>query len=288
MRSQLTVAVVAAAAVVAVQAAEPAVKFSPPAESAIPSGELGDLVRRGQAIFTDTKKNAGDYVGNDLKCSNCHLDAGRAANAAPMWGAYVAYPRYREKTKRVDTFAQRLQDCFRYSMNGKAPPLEGDVIEALVAYSFWLATGAPVNTPLQGAGLMNVAEPVEPPDYARGHEVYAAKCASCHGQEGQGLQSGGVQMFPPLWGARSFNWGAGMQRLDKAAAFIKANMPLGQGGTLSDREAWDVAYFMAAHERPQDPRYAGSIAETRKRFHDSKKSVYGTMVDGRLLGAGAR
>jgi thiosulfate dehydrogenase len=73
--------------------------------------------------------------------------------------------------------------------------------------------------------------------------------------------------------------------MDKAAAFIKANMPLSRGGMLSDQDAWDVAMFMDAHERPQDPRYRGDLAATRKAYHDTPMSLYGTRVNGRLLGA---
>ena len=32
---------------------------------------------RGEAIFTSTHKYAGPFVGNNLNCSNCHLDRGR-------------------------------------------------------------------------------------------------------------------------------------------------------------------------------------------------------------------
>ena len=86
-------------------------------------------------------------------------------------------------------------------------------------------------------------------------------------------------------GADSFNWGAGMHQIGNAAGFIKANMPLGQAGMLSDQEAWDVAYFMNAHERPQDPRYAESVAATRAKYHDSDDSLYGIEVNGHLLGS---
>jgi thiosulfate dehydrogenase len=73
--------------------------------------------------------------------------------------------------------------------------------------------------------------------------------------------------------------------VNNAAAFIHANMPLGKGGSLSEQDAWDVAYFMDAHERPQDPRFTGSVAETRKRYHDSPDSLYGIEVNGHLLGS---
>lgn len=71
---------------------------------------------------------------------------------------------------------------------------------------------------------------------------------------------------------------------ETAAAFIKANMPLGLGGKLTDQEAWDVAAYMNSHERPQDPRFGGSVQETRKKYHDPPTSMYGKTVKGHVLG----
>lgn len=47
-----------------------------------------------------------------------------------------------------------------------------------------------------------------------------------------------------------FNIGAGMARLDTAAAFVKTKMPLGQGHTLSDEDAYDVAAYFTRQPRP--------------------------------------
>ena len=258
--------------------------FVPPDEADIPTGPFGDVVRRGRDIFTNTREHADAYVGNGLSCSNCHLDAGRLANSAPLWGAYVRYPAYRSKTGQVNDYTERLQGCFMYSMNGKAPPAGSPELIALETYSFWMAQGAPVGAKLPGAGYPKF-KPPQPPDYARGQSVFQDNCALCHGADGQGQQVAGRYVFPPLWGRDSFNWGAGMHQMDNAAAFIKANMPLGRGGSLSDQQAWDVAMFMDAHERPQDPRFTGDVATTRRKFHDDPNSLYGTTVDGRLLGA---
>lgn len=272
--------------VAAEDAMRPAVQaaFVPPSDSEIPEGPFGDVVRRGRDIFTDTGKHAAAYVGNGLSCSNCHLDAGRLANSAPLWGAYVRYPAYRGKTKQVNNYTERLQGCFIYSMDGKAPPAGSPELAALEAYSFWMAKGAPVGATLPGAGYPKF-KPPQAPDYARGKKVFEANCALCHGNDGQGQQVAGRYVFPPLWGADSYNWGAGMHQLDNAAAFIRANMPLGRGGSLSDLQAWDVAMYMNAQERPQDPRFTGDVASTRKQFHDDPNSLYGIQVDGRLLGA---
>lgn len=261
--------------------------FRPPSEEQIPQGKFGDMVRKGRDIFLHTADNAGEYAGNDLNCSNCHLDAGRRADSAPMWAAWVRYPRYRSKNDKVNTFTERLQGCFQFSMNGKAPPADSEVIKALSTYAYWLATGVPTGMDMEGFGYPKQGyEPPEKPDYERGKKVFAKSCAMCHGNDGQGQKVAGEYVFPPLWGPESFNWGAGMHQLNNAAAFIKANMPLSRGGTLSDQEAWDVAMYMDSHERPQDPRFEGDIAATRKQYHDTKWSLYGTEVNGHMLGQG--
>lgn len=261
--------------------------FAPPPESAMPSDAFGAMVRNGERIFMHTRQYAGQYVGNDLDCVSCHLDAGRRADAVPLWGAWGMYPEYRSKNGHVNTFAERLQDCFMFSMNGKAPPADSEAIVALSSYAFWLAQGAPIGMKLSGAGYLDLGAPAQAPDYRRGEAVFARACALCHGADGSGQKAAGVFVFPPLWGAGSFNWGAGMQAVNTAAGFIKANMPFSRGGTLTDQDAWDVAYFMDAHERPQDPRFTGDVAATRKLFHDSKWSLYGTEVNGQRLGSGA-
>lgn len=259
--------------------------FSPQGEASMPGGEYGKVIRLGEQIFTQTGQYAKAYVGNDLNCVNCHLDAGRKGDSAPLWAAFVHYPAFRSKTGQVDTLASRLQGCFTYSMNGKAPPADSEVITALQTYAAWMAKGAPVGMPIPGSGYPKLKKPAQPADYARGEKVFAQNCALCHGADGQGQQAGGQQVFPPLWGARSFNWGAGMHQMGNAAGFIHANMPLGQGGTLSEQDAWDVAMFMNSHERPQDPRFTGSVEETRKRYHDSDDSMYGRKVAGHVLGS---
>jgi thiosulfate dehydrogenase len=259
--------------------------FTPPLYSAIPMDEFGKMVRLGANIFRDTQHYASDYVGNTLNCQNCHLDNGRMADSAPLWAAFGMYPAYRSKNKHVNTYAERIQGCFRYSMNGKVPPLGSETLVALEAYSFFLAKGAPVGVDMPGRGYPEVKKPAMPFDYARGEKVYAKSCTLCHGANGEGQKSAnGEPVFPALWGADSYNWGAGMANIKNAADFIKANMPFSQALTLSDQDAWDVAAFIDSHERPQDPRFTGSVAETREKFHNSATWTYGQTVNGAVLG----
>ena len=188
--------------------------------------------------------------------------------------------------RSVNTFAERLQGCFNYSMNGKAPPLGDPVLVALESYAYWMSKGEPIGTSLPGRSYPKVTKPALAPDYARGAAVFKRDCALCHGDNGEGQQASGHTVFPPLWGEQSFNWGAGMEQINNAAGFIKANMPLGRGNTLTDQDVWDVAYFMDAHERPQDPRFNGSIQATRAAYHDTPDSLYGITVNGQILGQG--
>lgn len=260
--------------------------FAPPPDSAIPDNAFGKMVRLGENIFRDTQRYAAQYVSNTLNCQNCHLDGGRMAGSAPLWAAFVSYPAYRSKNKHVNTYAERMQGCFRYSMNGKVPALGSKTLVALEAYSYFLAKGAPVGVDMPGRGYPALKTPAKPFDYARGEKVYAQHCALCHGANGQGQKSADDRpVFPALWGADSFNWGAGMGNIKNAAAFIKANMPFSQGKTLSNQDAWDVAAFVDSHERPQDPRFTGSVAETREKFHDNAMWMYGRKVNGAVLGA---
>jgi thiosulfate dehydrogenase len=59
--------------------------------------------------------------------------------------------------------------------------------------------------------------------------------------------------YPPLWGAESYNTGAGLFRISRFAAFIKANMPYGvtaESPLLTDEQAWDIAAFVNSRPRP--------------------------------------
>jgi thiosulfate dehydrogenase len=277
-------AVVASAALAQESAPKP-IPFAPPPMSAMPSGRFGEAVKLGENVFRYTTTYARGVVGAKLNCTNCHLGGGSIADSGPLWAAYTVYPEYRAKNKRVNDYVMRVQDCFRYSENGKVPAADDPIIVAIEAYSYWLATGAPVGAELAGRGYPKLAQPPSPPDYARGAAVYKAQCALCHGADGDGQYVRGETVFPALWGSDSYNWGAGMGNIDALAAFAKANMPLGGAGTLSVQQAWDVAQYIDSHERPQDPRFIGSVAETRKAFHDSKFSAYGLTVNGAVLGA---
>ena len=273
--------------------------FRAPPRSKFPEGPFGDAVRLGEDIFVNTKTHtlSSPFVGNQQNCEGCHLDAGRLMDSSPMWASWVAYPAYRKKNKHVNTMIERIQGCFKYSMNaqgskaGHPPSAESDVMVSLVSYFYWLATGAPTGDQHMagrgyGSKLKETAKGFEP---GRGKVVYEQKCAICHAQDGQGKYVNGQIVFPALWGRQSYNWGAGMHKIDMAGGFIKHNMPLGLPNTLSDQDVWDVSAYINSFERPQDPRYKGNLQQTTAKFHKSKFDYYGKrkQANGKLLGQDA-
>jgi thiosulfate dehydrogenase len=134
-------------------------------------------------------------------------------------------------------------------MNGKAIAYDSKEMNAMLMYMRWLSTGVPTGTPMAGRGMGKVDTALKP-DPKHGKQIYTQKCASCHGAQGEGLKNETGYVFPPVWGDASFNIGAGMARTYTAAAFIKHNMPLGQGNTLSEQDAVDVAEFVTHQPRP--------------------------------------
>lgn len=233
----------------------PAEYHVPPPLQKIPESKYGDMVELGRNIFTNTQVYAKRYVGNGLNCSSCHLAEGRKPGAAPLWAAYGMYPMYRNKSKTVVTYEERIQDCFRFSLNGLAPTLDSLEMRALVTYSHWLSQDVPSGTAVAGRGFASINK-TRDPQPENGEEIYKVQCAMCHGDNGEGQKhkNGEGYMFPPLWGADSYNKAAGMQKVKTCAQFVKANMPLGQPYTLTDDQSLDVCVYMFRSERPHDPR----------------------------------
>ncbi len=229
------------------------ISFTPPPNAEIPANAYGKMALLGKNIFDHTPQYASGYIGDGLSCINCHLQSGRMAYSAPLWAAFAAYPRYQAKAKQVVTLEKRIQECFIYSENGKAPPANGKTMTALMTYASWLARGAPTGANLPGRGYRPLAKPAFTPSVVRGKRLFTVDCMMCHGDHGQGLLINGNYQFPPLWGPHSFNSGAGMHKLKLAAEFIRANMPLGKGGTLTGQQAWDLAAFVNSHKRPPNP-----------------------------------
>ena len=221
-----------------------------PDESTIPDDEYGAAVRRGLQIANHTYKELPDNVGNQLNCTSCHLANGSEAFAAPWQNMPSIYPIYRTRAGRINTIQERINGCFERSMNGTALELGSDDMNAMVSYMAWLSKDMPYGVSPEGRGFVKVDKSLEP-DTVNGEKLFAEKCSVCHGVDGEGqYNDDGTYVFPAVAGDKSFNDGAGMARTYTAASFIKGKMPFGQGNTLTDQEAVDIAGYFTHLPRP--------------------------------------
>ena len=218
-----------------------------PDGSGVPDGELGRSIRRGHAILAATRDSLPKHVGATLRCTSCHLGDGRQKSALRLTGVYARFPQYRARAGTVQRLEDRVNDCFLRSMNGSALAFEDATMRDIIAYLAFISrgtvveeAGSPVSAPLTAAASTG--------DTIAGAQVYRAQCTRCHGADGAGITP-----FPPLWGKNSFNIGAGMARLRTAAAFIRANMPQDQAGSLSELDALNVAAYVTSRPRPDFP-----------------------------------
>lgn len=227
---------------------KPSIKM--PDELTIPDDEYGAAVRRGLQLANHTYKELPNNVGNQLNCTSCHLGNGSEAYAAPWNNMPSVYPIYRSRAGRVNTIQERINGCFERSMNGKALDLDSDDMNAMVSYMSWLSQDMPFGVSPEGRGFVKVNKELEP-NPETGKKLFAEKCSVCHGADGEGqYNADGTYLYPAVAGDKSFNDGAGMARTYTAAAFIKGKMPFGQGNTLSDQEAVDIAAYFTHLPRP--------------------------------------
>jgi thiosulfate dehydrogenase len=207
-----------------------------------------EVVMRGYNIMRNTYKEMPQYVGNTLKCSNCHICAGNTLGnkngGISLVGVTNKYPRYFERSKKTITLAERIQNCFERSMNGKAPAPDSKDMIAIQTYLKWISSVLGDSKDYPWLGLRLITSEHDP-DLTQGALIYSQECASCHMSDGQGTDEA-----PPLWGAQSFNDGAGLGNLKPFASFVFYNMPYG-AADLTEEEALDVAAFVLSHPRPK-------------------------------------
>ena len=231
--------------------------------SAFDSSPEGKMAEYGHKLITETYALIGPetpkaITGNRLSCSSCHLNGGTKPFAAPYIGLSGLFPIYIGRENKVVSLEERINGCFERSMNGRAIDVNTEEMRAMVSYIKHISKDVSVGSRLKGQGFVDFKAPDRAADVKNGQVVYMKTCVSCHGPDGAGIKGTagnreGGYVYPPLWGADSYNDGAGMARLITAARFIKGNMPLGvthKAPLLSDEEAYDVAAFINSHSRP--------------------------------------
>ena len=224
--------------------------------------KLTDQIKWGYRIFVDTPHEAPRFTGGKVACANCHLNAGQRERALPVVGVAGMFPEYNNRAARLISLADRVVDCFMRSENATGrgeedlPSPTSKEVLAVNAYLSWLARGYAVGTNPSWRGRNAIAAdklaPVGSIDLRAGENLYAERCVSCHGADGQGVQIGDKKAGP-LWGPDSWNDGAGAARVYTLAGIIRYSMPYLNPGSLTDEEAQQVAAFINSKPRPSYP-----------------------------------
>jgi thiosulfate dehydrogenase len=223
--------------------------------------ENGDLIRYGRELIANTSRYLGPKgsvasISNGMNCQNCHIDAGTVPFANCFSGVSAMYPMYRPRSGIIESIEFRINDCLKRSLNGSTIDSTGKEMQAMVAYLKWVGRDVPKGKKPDGANIAELPYIDRAADTGNGHIVYSSKCMSCHGTNGEGKfneDSSGF-VYPPLWGERSYNTGAGLYRLTRFAGYVKSSMPVGASHAkpiLTDEEAWDVAAYVNTQPRPE-------------------------------------
>jgi len=201
--------------------------WRPPVVDSTPDDPLEVSIYRGLTLVTQTRDSLRAYVGGNLNCTSCHLDEGRRANAIPLVGVYARFPKYLDRTGAVVSIEDRVNYCFTRSLAGSKLPTDSREMQDIVAYLAYISKGVPNGEHVRGEGLTKMANLSG--DSTRGRRLFIDNCARCHASDGAGM----APAFPALWGPKSFSVGASMARQERAASFIRHNMPFDQPGTRS-------------------------------------------------------
>ena len=108
---------------------------------------LGEQIKWGYRIFTDTPREAPRLTGGKVSCVNCHLNAGQRDRALPLVGVAGMFPEYNNRAARLISLPDRIVDCFLRSENGTAhdagqhPTTASKEVLAVAAYVTWLSRG---------------------------------------------------------------------------------------------------------------------------------------------------
>jgi len=238
------------------------VPHDPQNDPSLADPRLGEQVKWGYSIFTDTPRYAPHLTGGKVSCINCHLNAGQRDRALPLVGVAGMFPEYNNRAARLISLPDRIVDCFMRSENGTArdaslhPTTASKEVLAVAAYITWLSRGYAVgaNPAWRNKNTIPAAQliPVDKIDVGKGEAIYAERCTSCHGADGQGVQIGDKKAGP-LWGPDSWNDGAGAGRVYTLAGIVRYTMPYLNPGSLTDEEAQQVAAYINSKPRPNYP-----------------------------------
>jgi cytochrome c len=164
-------AVVALAVMSAIQVRSQSPAWTVPEVGALPRDARGLQVREGRDLITATYAYIGPdvpdvskrYAGNNLACTNCHLQAGTKKFGIPLFGLYGDFPKYSARTGGEISIEERIDSCMTRSMNGRVLPNDTPEMLAIVLYIKFLSSGVAPNRSCPGSAPVTCRNSRAPP-----------------------------------------------------------------------------------------------------------------------------
>ena len=122
-----------------------------PEKLILTNSSVTEEVRKGYYLVSESFKYMGPlaknpelrYAGNNLSCTNCHLNGGTLSGSASWIGIVDRFPQFGGRANKMGTLEDRINGCMERSMNGKAFPSDAPQLKAMIAYMRWLDEGIP-------------------------------------------------------------------------------------------------------------------------------------------------
>lgn len=216
---------------------------------------IRESVVRGYHLLINTDFYSKKFGSNQLSCTNCHFCGGDTLGGKnggiSLVGVTSNYPQFSKRDGKVITLVDRMNNCFKRSMNGHPPAPDSEEMIDIINYLGWISKEVESIKNIPWLGLPSIMSKHKP-DAKEGKKVYDQYCLACHQSNGEGggvLRTSDGKLIPPIWGPNSFNDGAGMSTMKMMAPFVLLNMPY-QQATLTEEQALDVTAYVLSQPRP--------------------------------------
>ena len=198
-----------------------------PEIGALPRDAHGLQVREGRDLVTATYAYIGPnvpdpskrYAGNNLACSNCHLEAGTKKFGLPLFGLYNDFPQYSARSGGEISIEDRINSCMTRSMNGRPLSHDAPEMQAIVAYIKFLSTGVARNQRVPGTRH-------------RPNAGASARRSSCTRRTALPSQLRGLSQHRRVRGARQYR---------RLRPWLRHAAAVGAGQIFNDGAAWRVS-----------------------------------------------
>jgi len=106
-------------------------------------GKERELVIYGEDLISHTSRYFGPHgsvaaITNGMNCQNCHLNAGKKNWGNNYSAVFSTYPKFRDRSGRMESIYKRVSDCFERSLNGSAPDSNSKKYPAIYSQLKWL------------------------------------------------------------------------------------------------------------------------------------------------------